>query len=40
MNIFDLYTDYLQTTPDLATATGLSGMLHKGSIPRLGKFVC
>lgn len=27
MNIFDLYTDYLQITPGLATATGLSRVL-------------
>ncbi len=26
MNIFDLYTDYLQITPDLAKATGLSSI--------------
>ncbi len=29
MNIFDLYTDYLQITPGLATATGLSSILDK-----------
>ena len=29
MNIFDLYTDYLQITPGLATATGLSNILDK-----------
>ncbi len=29
MNIFDLYTDYLQIIPGLATATGLSSILDK-----------
>jgi len=29
MDIFDLYTDYLQITPGLATATGLSRILDK-----------
>ena len=29
MNIFDAYTDYLQITPGLAMATGLSSILDK-----------
>jgi len=29
MNIFDLYTDYLQITPGLATVTGLFSILDK-----------
>lgn len=40
MNIFDLYTDYLQITPGLATATGLSNIVDKAVSHDQVKPVC